>query len=125
MNTNIKMNLKLKMSLLSFLLISSLVLSVKCESLSEIRYEKNSPIYNLIFSEKFPPSVPVGPSVIQQRQNHFPTQIQSEGFSRKVVDISSRSDIEKKEELSTMDNIIRGLSNLKLALYDCKLSFPI
>ena len=117
------MNLKLKMSLLSFLLISGLVLSVKCESLSEIRYEKNSPIYNLIFSEKFPPSVPVGPSVIQQRQNHFPTQIQSEGFSRKVVDISS--DIEEKEELSTMDNIIRGLSNLKLALYDCKLSFPV
>ena len=123
MNTIIKMNLKLKMSLLSFLLISGLVLSVKCESLSEIRYEKNSPIYNLIFSEKFPPSVPVGPSVIQQRQNHFPTQIQSEGFSRKVVDISS--DIEEKEELSTMDNIIRGLSNLKLALYDCKLSFPV
>ena len=123
MNTIIKMNLKLKMSLLSFLLISSLVLSVKCESLSEIRYEKNSPIYNLIFSEKFPPSVPVGPSVLQQRKNHFPTQIQSEGFSRKVVGISS--DIEEKEELSTMDNIIRGLSNLKLALYDCKLSFPI
>ena len=123
MNTIIKMNLKLKMSLLRFLMISGLVLSVKCESLSEIRYEKNSPIYNLIFSEKFPPSVPVGPSVIQQRQNHFPTQIQSEGFSRKVVDISS--DIEEKEELSTMDNIIRGLSNLKLALYDCKLSFPI
>ena len=123
MNTIIKMNLKLKMSLLRFLMISGLVLSVKCESLSEIRYEKNSPIYNLIFSEKFPPSVPVGPSVLQQRQNHFPTQIQSEGFSRKVVDISS--DIEEKEELSTMDNIIRGLSNLKLALYDCKLSFPV
>ena len=123
MNTIIKMNLKLKMSLLRFLMISGLVLSVKCESLSEIRYEKNSPIYNLIFSEKFPPSVPVGPSVLQQRKNHFPTQIQSEGFSRKVVDISS--DIEEKEELSTMDNIIRGLSNLKLALYDCKLSFPI
>ena len=97
--------------LLSFL---CLLRSVICESYQEISYEKNTPFYNLIFSEKFPPSAPALETKLKvfesakTRKDKLPTR-------------NSLLKYQKKDEhLSAAQTILSVFKNLKLAFYDCK-----
>ena len=88
--------------------------SVACNSYQEISYEKNTPFYNLIFSEKFPPSAPA----LETKLKVFePAKIRKD---KQPLRNSPDKYQKKDEHLSTAQTIFSVFRNLKLAFYDCK-----
>ena len=91
-----------------------LLQTVASDSYQEISYEKNTPFYNLIFSEKFPPSAPT----LETKLKVFePSKSRK---NKETVRNAIQRYPEKNEHLSTAQTILSVFKNLKLAFYDCK-----
>ena len=128
--------------MLQFLTFSLVFVTVvKTESLKEIQYTPNTPLYDLIFSEKFPPSVPVlnkgrtsltksdkdklkytiiDENLNEVDSNDAPIFVINKTKPTHVFNFKTKK-AEKKAEDSTIQKILYFGQNMRLALVDCKL----
>ena len=113
---------------------------VKPESLTEIQYTPNTPLYDLIFSEKFPPSMPaldkgrtsltksdrdklkytvIDENLNEVDSNDAPIFVINKTKPTHVFNFKPAKD-ETKEEDSTIQKMFYVGRNMRLALIDCK-----